>query len=85
MITPFSVIIYSPNIRFWCNMTIFNLRIVDCSAKPLTEKVFVYHKNTFWSKRQTNKKQFQTGEESPARDCFSCFIIMSELEKVVNW
>ena len=42
----------------------------SCSARYY---VFVYLKNTFWAKRQTNRKQFRIGGESPAQDCFLYF------------
>ena len=41
--------------------------------KVAQRKVFVYLKNTFWTKRQTNRKQFRTGGKSPVRDCFFFF------------
>ena len=41
--------------------------------KVAHRKVFVYLKNTFWTKRQTNRKQFRIGGESPAQDCFLYF------------
>ena len=53
-------------VRSWYRITA-SVSIVPQSGAL---KKFVYHKNTFWTKWQTNKTQFQTGEKTPVRDCF---------------
>ena len=53
--------------------------------KVAHRKVFVYLKNTFWTKRRQTESSSEQEENLLLGTAFSAFIILSELKKVVNW